>query len=209
MPSPISQRATGAALVLGLTWLLGGCASVYQVDSQVQSFANWGSAAVWPAPPQLYRFERLPSQNEASAALAQDALEALTGQALAPLGWQPASTSTEATWTVQVRGETQQLPRAPWEDPWERFGLGWGLSSGHGPWRSGLMLRQEWPYFERQVVLVVRQANSGRVVYETRARHDGRWSSSPALWRAMLDAALRDFPQPPSGVRRVDIDVPR
>ena len=51
--------------------------------------------------------------------------------------------------------------------------------------------------------------NTGRVVYETRAAHDGRWNSSPALWTAMLDAALQGFPVPPSGVRRVNVEVPR
>jgi hypothetical protein len=47
------------------------------------------------------------------------------------------------------------------------------------------------------------------VVLETSARHDGRWNDSPALWRAMLDAALSGFPQQPAGLREVNIDIPR
>ena len=42
-----------------------------------------------------------------------------------------------------------------------------------------------------------------------RAAHDGRWNSSPALWTAMLDAALQGFPAPPAGVRQVNIEIPR
>ncbi len=69
--------------------------------------------------------------------------------------------------------------------------------------------RFETPYYQRAVSLVVRDAATGRVVYETRGAHDGRWNSSPALWMAMLDAALQGFPTPPTGVRQVNIEVPR
>ena len=57
-------RRTLLCATLGLGLLLGGCASVYRVDNQVQSFARWGTAATAPAAPQSYRFERLPSQRE-------------------------------------------------------------------------------------------------------------------------------------------------
>jgi hypothetical protein len=69
--------------------------------------------------------------------------------------------------------------------------------------------RFETPYYQRQVQVVVRHAASGRVVYETRAAHDGRWNSTPGLWTAMLDAALQGFPVPPEGLRQVNIEVPR
>ena len=44
---------------------------------------------------------------------------------------------------------------------------------------------------------------------ETRADHESRWNSTPALWQAMLEAALRDFPAPPDGPRLVNIELPR
>lgn len=72
-----------------------------------------------------------------------------------------------------------------------------------------LFLRMETPYYKREVSVVIRHAASGRVVYETRAAHDGRWNSSNALWSAMLDAALSNFPTPPAGLRQVNIEVPR
>jgi Domain of unknown function (DUF4136) len=194
---------------LGLFLLLGGCASVYLVDNQVQSFASWGTAATAPAAPQSYRFERLPSQREGDAAVSQNALEDLTRAALARVGWNLAEATGAAPWTVQVSGGALKLPRAPWEEPWDGFGAGWGLYGGGGAWGSTLFMRMDIPYYERQVSLVVRQAATGQVVYETSARHDGRWNSSPELWSAMLDAALRDFPNPPTGARQVNIEVPR
>jgi hypothetical protein len=216
-PDFIRRALRGAALAGSL--LLGGCASVYLVDNQVQSYARWSEAAApaaVPTGPQVYRFERLPSQGEGSAAASQDELEALARAALAPLGWTLAEPGASAPWTVQVAGGTIKLPRAPWEDPWDGFWPGFGLAgrdyvvtgSGQVIWMP-VFPRMETPYYQRKVSLLIRQAGTGRVVYETHAAHDGRWGSMPGLWRAMLDAALRDFPQPPGGARQVNIEVPR
>lgn len=212
-------RPTLAALA---ALLLSGCASVFLVDNQVESFPRWQdrapNAAV-PAAPQIYRFERLPSQQDERGARGQDELERLAEASLAKLGWSRAAPGVSAPWLVQVSASTVRLPRAPWEDPWDRW----------GPYGSPLALpgrdyvvtgngqviffpafpRFESPYYQRAVSLVVRDASGGRVVYETRGAHDGRWNSSPALWVAMLDAALAGFPTPPAGVRQVNIEVPR
>lgn len=209
--------------VLGLIVALSGCAGVYRIDNQVESFARWSDAGVaalaphsLPTPPQHYRFERLPSQRSGASGQSQDALEQWTQNALVPLGWTKADAPDKATWTVEVSGSSTQLPYAPWETPWERddfnwIGQGWmGVGDGHGyvvwsPWA----LHNMSPYYQRQVALVIRDASSGRAVYESRAAHDGRWNSTPALWQAMLSAALADFPAPPTGVRQVNLDVPR
>lgn len=212
----------GALAALSLSGL-SGCASVYLVDNQVQSFARWtDTAAPTPHPagvpqaPQTYRFERLPSQSAGPGAAEQDALENLTRVALAKVGWSPHDTPAAAPWTVQVSAGTLQLPRAPWEDPWENQWGGLGFpgrdhavtASGHIIW-SPMFMRVDMPYYQREVSLVVRHAASARVVYESRATHESRWQGTPQLWGALLDAALRDFPAPPAGVRQVNIEVPR
>lgn len=204
----IRRALLGATL--GLSLLLGGCASVYLVDNQVQSFPRWDTSPV-PASPQSYRFERLPSQREGEAATSQDELEALARAALARAGWNLADAASGAPWTVQVQASANRLPRAPWEDAWHGMGPGWGmgLTRFNGGWGGSLFMRVDIPYHERQVSLLIRHTATGRVVYETSARHDGHWNSSPELWGAMLDAALRDFPQPPQGARQVNIEVPR
>ena len=222
-----------ALLIAGLALsLLTGCASVYRVDSQVQSFARWSDAAApttaatraVPQAPQLYRFERLPSQAAENAARSQADLEAIARTALAKRGWTSAEPGVSARWSVQVSGGTLKLPRAPWEEPWDGFGYG-GRFGGFGglgfPGRNHVVtgsgqviwtpvfMRMDLPYYERKVSLLIRNAGNGQVVYETHAAHDGRWNSSPELWGAMLDAALQDFPAPPAGVRQVNIDLPR
>lgn len=211
----MARRGWSLALVAPL--LLGGCASVFRVDNQVQSFARWGATPQsLPSGHQTYRLERLPSQ-ENTALSVQATRERQLEQALATRGWTLASAGQMAPWTVQISTQTVRLPHAPWEDPWEsrrgvlsgQIGVIGGGGGSHLRWSPSLWLRLEPPYFQRQVAIVVRRSTGGEVVYETRAAHDGRWQDSPSLWQAMIDAALDGFPQPPSGLRQVDVDVPR
>ena len=223
-PSASPAHRRRASLVTGLVCLLlGGCASVYRVDSQVQSFARWSSAApasatseAIPRAPQVYRFDRLPSQASGDAARGQDELEALARIALTKQGWSLADAGVSPRWTVRVSGGTLKLPRAPWEDPWDGYWGGHGFpgrdyvvtGSGQVIW-APVFMRMDLPYYQRKVSLLISRADNGQVVYETAAAHDGRWNSTPELWSAMFDAALQGFPAPPAGVRQVNIDVPR
>ncbi len=213
------QRTWG--LVFGL--LLMGCASVMRVDSQVQAHALWAKNELGDllASKHRYEFERLPSQQNASVAAGapppQAEMEGLTREVLASKGWRerdPVADVGQALprWRVQVSASQQTLPRAPWDDPSDHRWL--RPRAGVGATNAGLhfnvLLRAELPYFVRSVSLVIRDTHAqGRVVYETQAVHDGRWPDRPDLWRAMMEAALRDFPQPPAGVQRIDIDIPR
>ncbi|MDP1687863.1 hypothetical protein [Hydrogenophaga sp.] len=234
MTHPTSHRTwTGLfrmAVAAGALLALSGCASVFLVDNQVQSYARWADRptpsgasvpVAIPQAPQVFRFDRLPSQQEQRGGAGQVELERLATLSLAKVGWTPAASGVTAPWTVQVSGGTLRLPRAPWESPYDGY-WGGGFGPGFGfPGRdyvvtgtgqiiyAPLFLRMDTPYYQREVSLVIRHATSGRVVYETRAAHDGRWNSSNALWMAMLDAALRDFPTPPEGLRQVNIEVPR
>lgn len=62
--------------------------------------------------------------------------------------------------------------------------------------------------FVREVHLVVRDLSSQKVVFESRAVNESQWVGDEATLAAMFDAALKGFPQPPQGVRRVRIEVP-
>ncbi len=116
-----------AAAMVALT----GCASVYLVDNQVQSFARWadqpgvkpGTPVAVPQAPQIYRFDRLPSQREGKVAAGQDELENLAALALAKVGWTRAAAGTASPWAVQVDASTLRLPRAPWDSPYDGY---WG-----------------------------------------------------------------------------------
>lgn len=209
------MRRTGRWLLAGLVLALNlGCASVMRVDSQVESHAQWGTTAL-PASTASYVFERTPSQAGAALADGQTALETLAAEVLARHGWQAStplpSASLPAPWRVQVLASTTTLPRAPWDDPRDRVWPRWGVSAsnaGVGIQLGGLF-SFDMPYYVRKLTLLVRDGSTGRVVYETSAAHDGRWHDSPALWRAMLEAALTGFPAPQPGVQQVNIDIPR
>ena len=72
---------------------------------------------------------------------------------------------------------------------------------------GGPFARMESPWFQREVGLVVRELPSNRVVYETRAGNSGPWTDNTSVLPVMFDAALQGFPNPPAGMRQVNIQV--
>jgi hypothetical protein len=180
-----------------------------------------------------YRFERLPSQQTDTAR--QDRLEALAQAALDKVGLVrvgDAPGSPKARFTLQMGISVLRGSRPYWDD----FGVGLGAPYGaplgshlggyitvgvgspgyYGGHYSafpgafgGSLLYLPPPYYVREVSLVLREASSGAVVFESRAKHDGPWHDSLAILPAMFDAALQGFPQPPAGPRRVVVEIAR
>ena len=64
------------------------------------------------------------------------------------------------------------------------------------------------PLHRRVVSIVMRDARTQEVVYETSAVHEDVWVSDPAVYGVLFDAALNGFPQPPQGPRQVRIPLP-
>lgn len=199
--------------VLMVAMAMTACAGPQRVDNTVHSFARWdlptgAAATAVPQAPQRYRFERLPSQGDGASAQEQDTLEAMARQSLEAHGWTLAEKDADARWTVQVSTSTTRT-----RDPWDERRSGWSLhgqivaGNGHFFWSPMFMFPADPPDYQRQVSLLVRTVPGGQVVYETRAEHDSRWNSTPALWQAMLEAALKDFPKPPAGPRRVEVEL--
>ncbi|MEW6694420.1 hypothetical protein Tther_00177 [Tepidimonas thermarum] len=196
--------------------LLAGCASTLRLEHTVRSAAAWPQPSVALAG-QRYVFERLPSQRTAEAAREQEALEAIAAEVLAGHGLQRADAAAGAAtsavpWGVQLVARSVRYPYAPWDAPEPRPGwMPYGqVVVGRGVVSSiGLQWSLRPPYYVRDVALTVRDRRTGEVVYEASATQDGPWSDSPALWRALLQAALDGFPTPPPGPRRVVIEQPR
>lgn len=217
----MTRRLGGLSLLAG-TLLLGGCAGAIRLENDVRSYADWSAGpageAARPVPGDRYRFERRPSQLQASAAQ-QEAIEAIARDALARVGLRAAPEPLPAgaalpRWTVELGARSVRLPYAPWDAPARpSFGVSVGIGHvfPHGSVGFGMPLfpHLTTPYYQREVSLVLRDARSARVVYETQASHDGPWADNPTLWAALLDAALQGFPQAPAGPRRVVIEVPR
>ena len=193
--------------LLAASALLSGCAGMRIVDSQVTAIASA------PAGVQLqgarYRFERLPSQAQnAEIGLAEQQAQ----QAMAAVGL--VRDDAQAQLSVLVGLHSSAYVYDPYGRPgfypWRPSGslmLGRGSPFGYS-WGWGMHLPPPTDY-RREVSLIMRDLRSGQVVYETRARHDGIWSDSEVIFATLFKAALANFPNPPAGPQRVNIEIPR
>ena len=198
----------GSAIVIFMVFLsalLAGCAGVRLIDSNVTAFSAWTAAP--PAPDTPYRFERLPSQqSQPSGNLQQDRIEAIARTSLARVGMDLVPDA--ARFSVQVILNTQVLERFPDESllmggP----GMFFGAGSRGSSFGMSFPIRFGEPYYKRDVTLLIRELATQKVVFETRALHDGPWADTFAVLPAMLDSALLGFPQPPGGTRRINTEI--
>ena len=222
-----------AALAAVVT--LSGCATTWRVGSEVESFSSLPvptvpvPAPATPAAPYTatFRFDRLPSQqaNPAEEA-AQTRLEAMALPALMQVGL--VQDPANARYNVQVSAQLQQVMsgygpgygywdapnyRGPW---WPRTSIYYSRGGGGMWWPQpggfyGYGMYSGWDdrAFQREVSVILRDAKTGQVMYQTRAANVGRWPVDGDVLPVMFSAALSGFPQPPAGPRRVVIDVKR
>ena len=200
------MKRLATLFTLALLALLGGCASMRVVDTRVLAVANV------PAGVQLqgakYRFERLPSQvSNPEAGLAEQQAQ----EALAAVGLVRDDAAAQISVLVSFQGS--QYLADPWGYPYT--GPYGSVSIGRGiPWGSGVGfgMGMRFPpptHYRREVSLILRDLKSGQVVYETRASHEGPWSDSVTIFATLFKAALANFPNPPAGTQRVNIEIPR
>lgn len=191
------------AIIFVATIFLTACSGMRIVDSDVTAFAAWTVAP--PAPGTRYRFERLPSQTMATQ---QDRIEAMATTSLSKVGM--ALSPPDARYSVQVLLSTEIVQR--YSEPGFGFG-GAGIFAGGGSRGSSIGLSFPIgfgePYYKRSVSILMRELTTQKVVFETRALHDGVWGDGFAVLPAMLDSALLGFPQPPLGTRRINVEIPR
>jgi len=190
-------------LPLCLIALLTGCASGPRlVEGNVNSFST---LTALPTPP-TYRFERLPSQQAHSATW--EPLEAQAEHALGKVGLQRAD--ADARLIVQIGAAHGPRPATTRHSPWTAhyslyyadpfYGpFGWGI--GWNRWGMGWMMDRPHPLHHRAVTLVLRDAASYEVLYESTAVHEDVWTDDPAIYGVLFEQALHGFPKPPSGPR--------
>lgn len=213
-------------LVAISTLFLAGCATTRVIDSDVTAFQTWKTAPPGPGTP--YRFERLPSQQASGAQ--QGVIEAAARPALAKVGLVPSDTAPR--YSVQVLLNTQLVERVL-ADPFGyggyggyggfggfggiggfpgngRFGPGFYGQGGSRGASFGLAFPL-WTYesatFKHELTVLMRDLGTQQVAFETRAVHFGPWNDSLNLLPALLEAALRGFPQPPEGTRRINVEL--
>lgn len=175
---------------------LAGCALPRMIDSDVQSFVGAAPAAAGAS----YRFERLPSQ-EAQGAV-QDRFESFADAALHRVGL--LREGPQARYVIQVTVAIEQFARNPQQQARSSSVFIADAFWGHRP----PLLTFEQPWYKHTVHLLMRDHLTQQVVYETRAVFDGPWSDSDRLLPVLFEAALRDYPSPPSGPRKVVIELP-
>jgi Domain of unknown function (DUF4136) len=213
-PLPESKSHLKAIFLIAISIFsaLSGCAGLRTVDSDVTAFSTLDAAPLGAT----YRFERLPSQQTDS--LRQDLIETYAQAALDKQGFQrvgDAPGSAKAAYTVQMQHNVQRFDSAPWDERGPRFsgyivighGAGWGYPFGMLPLAPYPYPSYTQPYYVREVSLVLRDVVNATVVYETKARHEGRWADDLAVLPLMFEAALQGFPKPPAGVQRISLKL--
>lgn len=200
---PRLQRRWLLTGLLAATAVLAGCAGMRSVSSEVSSYGEWPQGRA----PGSYAFERLPSQQTQAAEA--ERLEAAAAGALAKAGFNPVENGKEPDVLVQVGARDSRYVVQPWDDPlWWRGGFGYWR---HGPWGSprwALSMRYDFPRYETQVGLLLRDRASGKPLYETRAATDSNVRADSATLGAMFEAALMDFPRLGMNPRRVVVELP-
>lgn len=180
--------------------LLAGCAGPRLVESSVSSYSTLGTL---PSPP-TYRIERLPSQQAHAATFAP--IEAEAEAALARVGLR--RDEQHPSLIAQLGAEGGYATPRYWPYYGDPFYGRWGW--GYGPrWGMGGAWMMDAPptLYHRQVSLMLRNAGSGQVVYETSAVYEDVWTSDPAIYGVLFDQALSGFPQPPQGPRTVRTEM--
>ena len=200
------RRLLAVAAVAAAT-LLGSCAALDTVTSEVATYGDWPAGR----PPGRYAFERLPSQQARSARQAE--LEAAAARGLEAAGFAAAADPAQADVIVQIGARISRTELSPWDDPlWWRWGAGYWRSPAWRPWRGGYYANLHSPWYstryERSVALLLRDRASGTPLYEAHAQNDGATAGDAALLAAMFEAALKDFPATAAANPR-QVSVPR
>jgi len=210
-----THRLVAAATLCGAA-LLAGCAGLRSVDTSVATFGDWPANVA----PGTYAFDRLPSQQKDLSR--QQSLENAAAQALATAGFRPAPDGAKPDLMIQIGARIERYEEAPWDDPFwwggpRRFGYrGWvGPYGAYGPWGPYGLRRGVWAPFppapdiyEHEVALLIRDANTGKALYETRASSDGFSEGGERLLAAMFDASMSDFPRANDKAHNVRVELP-
>ena len=195
------------ALLFVAVVALSGCAAVRTIDSDVSTYSQWPAGRA----PGSYAFERLPSQQ--AHAEQQQALEDVARGALEAAGFVPAADPATADVRVQLASRLDAMAAGYYGDPFGTFGgtIGWRRPFGgyHGGASFGFGWR--WPQpavYERQVMLLVRDRQTGLALFEARASSDSSSVAFASALPALFQAAMKDFPDGGVNPRRISVDLP-
>jgi hypothetical protein len=195
--------------LLTLALLLGGCSGMRLVESRVRVVPVASGQPIEAGA--RYRFERLPSQADV---VETDSVEAVAEAELAEVGL--VRDEAGARYSVQLTTRMESFYVDEWGRPYDGSRVTGSIMIGsggaiYGPGTMvGMGMRFPPPtQYRHEVTLLLRDLQSNQIVYETQATHEGPWDDRYNILRAVLAAALKDFPHPPAGPRRVKVEIPR
>lgn len=205
-----SALLSTTAVMVGILSMVGltGCASVRAVDARVHSYSTLSGLPE----PATYRLELLPSQQ--AQAVQFDAIEQQAEHALSKVGLRRIKASAthhqnNAHFIVHINAQAYATLPEFWPYGLAERGWSWGWGAGMGPYRGrGWHLDHPPTLQHRAVSIVMRDAHTQTVVYETAASHEEVWSNDALIFGVLFDAALNGFPQPPSGARQIRREIP-
>lgn len=179
-----------------LALLMSACAGVRMVDADVNSFPGQPAAVAGAT----YRFEQLPSQSKEPL---YGEIQAMAEKALAETGLK--RDDGAARYSVEVSMVSEQFLRQPLMllGRHSRF----VMPSDRLFWPHYYTGSLDSTVYRYQLRLVMRDTSTARVAYETAAEIEVPWSDSINMIPALLKAALRDYPMPPSGTRKVEVEL--
>ncbi len=195
--------------LLSLTLLLGGCSGLRLVESQVRATAAIPTGGTAIEAGARYRFERLPSQTDP---VETDTVEAIAEAELTEVGL--VRDDKNPRYSVQITTRMESFYVDDWGRPYSGPRVGGSIMIGTGNLGigigTGVGMRFPPPsQYRHEATLLLRDLQNNQVVYETSALHEGPWNDRYNILRAVLAAALKDFPDPPAGARRVKVEIPR
>lgn len=184
-----------AASVLALA--MAGCATTDSITAQVRSAGQWPSATRAKS----YAFERLPSQQ--AKADWQARIEAAAKPVLAQHGFVLTASDSPDVW-VQVAAQSTARTGREYDDFPQMDGrIFGGIFGGHGGVSLGM--RFSSTYTTMQVDVLLRDRQTGRVLYETHASYERTGGKDDQLLSPLFDAAMKDFPAPAISPRSVTV----
>jgi hypothetical protein len=200
VPAFCSRRAAslcGLFIWVLVSLTLAGCATNRMIDNSVRSF-NTATADLPLEGPFSFRFDRLPSQQ--ADAQTQERLEEMALPVLAQKGLVPDTLGPR--FTLELGMAVEAINQS---GPFHAY---WGFGTiGSGLWSQPGSMGLEPTRYRYTVHLLLRDAASKTVVFESTATHEGPWSDRAAVLPAVLLAALQGFPQGSEQARRVLIDL--
>lgn len=191
----------GGVMAAGLAVsLLAGCAGMNALQADISTYGEWPAGRQ----PGTYAFDRLPSQQSQPETAGR--LEAAARPALEQAGFVAAAPGAKPDVLVQVAARSSRTDVELWTDPlWWRGGWGPAGIAWTGPlwWDMHARVR-----YERAVAVLVRDAATGKPLYEARASNEGANVAGSALQQALFRAALVDFPRTGPNPRPVTVPLP-